>query len=209
MRTFRILTLVAIAVLGFTSCSNDDDTPTLLVVESETVTNLHAEETTDYTQNPPVSSGDFTKFDFSTGTTTSSDTDWDIAFRGTKILVNGGSEYGYINEPSRTGNAAAYVINSTAFGDVDDVDTTLFNQDNSNSLAVPHGSGNGWYKYSGPPKHLISPTSGTVLVFRTADGKYAKVQIRSYYKNSDSSSESQYYTFNYVYQPNDGVTTFE
>ena len=46
---------------------------------------------------------------------------------------------------------------------------------------------------------------GRVLVVRTADGRYAKVSIQSYYKGAPASptqaSESGYYTFRYVFQP--------
>ena len=67
--------------------------------------------------------------------------------------------------------------------------------------------------HSGPPTFLITPTPGKILVFRTADGKYAKVEILSYYKDSPPTpdyrfSQGRYYTFNYIYQPNEGVTSF-
>jgi hypothetical protein len=74
-------------------------------------------------------------------------------------------------------------------------------------LAIPTGSGNGWYSYN-PTTHLISPIAGKVLIFRTADDLYAKVEILSYYKDKDPSSDGQHYTFDYVYQPNEGVTNF-
>ena len=40
------------------------------------------------------------------------------------------------------------------------------------------------------------------------------MQIMSYYKDAPEipnafSSQSQYYTFNYTYQPNEGVTNFD
>ncbi len=153
-------------------------------------------------------SGEFTKFDFATGETTTSDTDWDIAFRGTAIIVNGGVISGTLDEPVRNGEAAAYIASST-FDDVTSIDdASLFAQDSASGFAIKTGSGNGWYTYAGPPTHLISPTPGKILVFKTRDGKYAKVEILSYYKDLDPSSDSRYYTFNYLYQPNDGVTTF-
>ena len=94
------------------------------------------------------------------------------------------------------------------------VDTSLITQDSSEGYAIASGSGNGWYTYTGPPTYLISPTPGKILVFRTRDGKYAKMEILSYYlgapENPDAFSDpSRYYTFNYVYQPNEGVTDFE
>ena len=200
-------------MLIFSSCSKDDDTITLLDVVSSQVTNLHAPQQGGSENGPPTPiSGEFTKFDFSSGSVTISETDWDIGFRGTSIIVNGGVSLGTVDEPSRTGNAAAYVASGT-LASVVQVDTNLFVQDSSNGYAIASGSGNGWYTYSGPPTYLITPTPGKVLVFKTADGKYAKVEILSYYKDSPPTpdyrfSEGRYFTFNYVYQPNEGVTNF-
>ncbi|PIF00181.1 MAG: hypothetical protein CR994_06865 [Maribacter sp.] len=154
-----------------------------------------------------VISGPFTKFDFSTGQTTTSETDWDIAFRGTSIIVNGGTSSGTEDEPERNGDAAAYIETGTLEG-ITSVDTSLFVQDSADGFAITTGSGNGWYNYTGSPDHLILPIAGKVLVIRTRDGKYAKVEILSYYKDGDTNSDSKYYTFNYVYQQNDGLTTF-
>ena len=172
----KTITLVAIALLGFTSCSNDDDATPLLAVESETVSNLYAPQTG--CQGQPIG-GEFTKFDFSTATTTTSDTDWDIAFRGTTIIVNGGESQGTTDEPSRTGNAAAYIASNT-FADVTSVDENVFVQDSQSALAIPTGSDNGWYNYNSAT-FTITPLAGKILVFRTADNKYAKIEILSYY----------------------------
>ena len=62
--------------------------------------------------------------------------------------------------------------------------------------------------------NIVSPIPGKVLVFRTRDGKYAKVEVLSYYENAPAnpdpqSDASRYYTFNYVYNPNEGETSFE
>ncbi|MEC3906168.1 HmuY family protein [Tamlana sp. 2201CG12-4] len=171
------------------------------------IENLHAPQSSDYTTNPPSVSGEFTKFDFASGQTTTSDTDWDIAFRGTSIIVNGGESLGTTDEPSRNGDAAAYILNST-FDEAKNVIVENFVQDSSSGYAIPTGSGNGWYNYAGPPTHLIAPIAGKILVFKTRDNKYAKIEILSYYKDADTSGDSRYYTFNYVYQPNDGVTSF-
>jgi hypothetical protein len=175
MRTFKTLTLVAIAILGFTSCSDDDDTPQILAVEAEQFVNLYAPQTSDFTTNPPTTTGDFVKFDFSTGTTTTSETDWDIAFRGTTILVNGRTSSGIAEEPTRTGNAGAYIVDNT-FANVSSVIETSFLQDSTTGLAITTGSGNGWYNYN-PALNAIQPIAGKVIVFRTADNRYAKVEI--------------------------------
>ncbi len=207
-KTIKSLSIIALFI-GFTSCSSDDSTP-LLEVESVTISNLHAPQIGGQGQNPE--SGVFTKFDFTNGETTTSETDWDIAFRGTKILVNGGSEVGITDEPARHGNAGAYITSGT-MASVDSVDPSLFIQDSSQGYAIPTGSGNGWYAYAGPPSHLITPIAGKILIFKTRNGNYAKVEILSYYENAPANPDitvdaTPYYTFNYVHQPNSGLTTF-
>lgn len=208
MNTLKFLAL-AVLFIGFTSCSSDDDSTSLQEVEAETITNLYAPQTGG--QGQPTS-GAFTKFDFATGQITTSETDWDIAFRGTSIIVNGGVTFGTIDEPARTGDAGVYIANGT-MQTVTEVSVNSFIQDSETGYAIATGSENGWYVYAGPPSHLINPIPGKILVFRTRDGKYAKVEILSYYENAPENPDAfvdatPYYTFNYVYQPNEGVTTF-
>lgn len=208
MKTTKILFLFAITAF-IASCNNNDET-VLLDVKAETITNLHAPQSGG--QGQPVS-GAFTKFDFETGNTTTSETDWDIAFRGTTIIVNGGISLGTTDEPNRTSDAAVYIADGT-MASVTEVTTGSFKQDSASGFAIATGSGNGWYTYAGPPSHLITPTAGKIIVIRTSEGKYAKLEILSYYKDAPDSpdafvDEDRYYTFNYVYQPNEGVISFE
>lgn len=208
MKTIKILSLIALFISAI-SCSSDDDNTPILEVESNLVENLHAPQ--EGGQGNPIS-GDFTKFNFATGQITNSETDWDIAFRGTIILVNGGENTGIEDEPTRTGNGGAYVASGT-MASVSSVDISLLKQDSDISPAILTGSGAGWYTYAGPPTHLITPIAGKILVFKTHDGKYAKLEILSYYKDAPVDPDAftdldQYYTFNYVYQPNDGVIEF-
>ena len=206
MKTIKFLT-IALAMTSFVACDNDSDD--LLPVVSITVEDIYAPQ--EGGQGQPIS-GAFTKFDFDLGMETDSETDWDIAFRATDIIINGGMSMGTTDEPERTGDAGAYIVTGT-MADVTEVDVNLFTQDSGSGYAIMSGSGNGWYTYSGPPTYLITPTAGKILVFKTADGKYAKVEILSYYQgapeNPDAFTDpSRYYTFNYVYQPNSGETTF-
>tara|TARA_R110001583_G_scaffold51002_1_gene159174 strand:- start:1835 stop:2470 length:636 start_codon:yes stop_codon:yes gene_type:complete len=208
MKTIQLVTLVTLFI-GLASCSNDDDNTTpLLEVESQNVSNLYAPQ--EGGQGQPIS-GQFTKFDFETGQTTTSETDWDIAFRGTSIIVNGGVSLGTTDEPERTGNAAAYITNGT-MASITEVNTASLVQDAATGYAIPSGSGNGWYLYDSQA-FLITPIAGKILVFKTRNGNYAKVEILSYYKDAPSNpdttvDESRYFTFNYVYQPNESVTAF-
>lgn len=206
MKTIKFLTLL-LASMSFIAC--DSDSNDLLPVISIAVEDLHAPQEGGMGQ--PIS-GPFTKFDFDTGMETESETDWDIAFRASDIIVNGGASMGTTDEPTRNGDAGVYIVTGT-MADVTEVDVSLFTQDSGNGYAIMSGSGNGWYTYAGPPTFLITPTAGRILVFKTADGKFAKVEILSYYEgapeNPDAfTDQSRYYTFNYVYQPNSGETTF-
>jgi len=204
MKTIKFFTLLTLFIT-FISCDKEDDTPSLVAVESKAITNLKAEQTSDYTTNPPTISGDYIKFSFETGAATTTD-NWDIAFRGSTILVNGG-EATAEDQPERTGNAAVYITSGT-LASVEEVTTALLKTDSSvDGLAITTGSGNGWYNYD-QSTHIITPIAGKVLVVKTNNGKYAKLEILSYYKDADTSSDSQHYTFNYIYQPNEGVTTF-
>jgi hypothetical protein len=207
MKTMRILAVLALTIV-FASCEDND--PVLLAIESETVTNLHAPQSGG--QGQPIS-GEFTKFDFETGAETTSNIDWDIAFRGTTIIVNGGVSQGSTDEPARTGTAGAYIADGT-LASVTDVNVNSFAVDAVAGLAIPTGSDNGWYNYAGPPSFLITPLAGKIIVVRTTEGRYAKMEILSYYENAPDmpnamTDASRYFTFNYVYQPNEGVTTFE
>jgi hypothetical protein len=138
-----------------------------------------------------------------------------LAFRATTILVNGGT--------SGTGKGAAQV-QTGIFGDLATAPTDGYRQDNdagglspagtpNPNLAIPTGSGSGWYTATGGgpgSPSVITATAGKFLVIKTAEGKYAKVEILSYYKDAPATVNpltdmARYYTFQYVYQP-DGST---
>lgn len=203
MKTVNTLKTIAIAILflGFGSCSSDDDV-SQAAIESNTVSNLPAPQTGGQGQEI---GGDFTKFDFATGLETTSDTEWDIAFRGTTIAINGGVSTGTADEPTRNGDAAAAIATGT-FASVVTAEGLVFTQDTSAGYAIPAGSDNGWYNYNFMT-NVISAIPGKVLVIRTRDGRYAKVEILSYYENQDTTASSRFYTFNYVYNPNLGDTS--
>jgi hypothetical protein len=207
MKTIKLFTITFL--LSFTFSCDDDNNIGVNTI-STTIEDLHAPQEGGQGQ---TISGPFTKFDFESGSETQSETNWDIAFRGTSIIVNGGVSLGTDDEPERNGNAAAYIFEGT-MDEMQIVDPSLLTQDSESGYAIPTGSGNGWYTYSGSPTFLISPTPGKILVFRTHDNRYAKVEILSYYlgapENPDAFTDpSRYYTFNYVYQPNEGATTFD
>lgn len=190
---------------AWTSCKKDDPAPAVL--SAITFKNLEADPPTGgYDPQTGQAIGvtnKFTLFSFKTGAivsnSDSASTKWDIGFRSTTIIVNGGT--------SGPGSSGA-IVQTGIFADIVTAPDDGYLQDDKNSAANPYaikkGSGNGWYSYD-PATNVISPIAGRVLLFKTADGKYAKVEILSYYKDAPaaptSSSVDRNYTFRYVYQP--------
>lgn len=209
---------LAVLLFLFSACSNTPPAPApVLAVRFD---NLAADPATSFdpvTGAPTGFTNKFTFFSFSSGKVvdTPSGTNWDLAFRATTILVNGGT--------SGSGKGAAQ-IQTGIFGDLATAPTDGYRQDNdtgglspaaapNTNLAIPTGSGNGWYTATGGgpgSPSVITATAGKFLVIKTADGKYAKVEILSYYKDAPATVNpltdmARYYTFQYVYQP-DGST---
>ena len=225
--TIKLLALATLFI-SFSSCSKADE---LLdeentIVENDfkpfktgtlagrTITNLYASQVGETGVEEEIS-GDFTKFNFATGQVTEG-ADWDIAFRATTMLINGGETIGLDDEPERTGNAAAY-IGRGIFDEITTVNTDLLIKDGAgigSGLAITTGSGNGWYMYTmnEAPAHTIHALPGKILIIRTHDGAYVKMEIISYYKDAKYpkpvDTNSRYYTFNYVYQAEKGNTSF-
>lgn len=200
------LALAAGISLTFFACNTTDPEPTpARPLTATMVKNLPADPTTGVnpqTGQPLGTTGKFTLFSFAdnkaVANTDSATAKWDVGFRGTTIVVNGGA--------IRSGKGGVYIHTGT-FEELTTVPTSAtFAQDQSSTaLAIATGSGGGWYNYN-PATNVISPIPGRVLVMRTADGKFAKVEILNYYENAptapDQTSKQRYYTFRYVYQPN-------
>ena len=154
----------------------------------------------------PAGTGNFTFYSLRdndvVATSDSASTMWDVAFRGSDILVNGGS--------SGPGNGAAQLLDGL-FEEILEAPEDGWVQDSETGPAIPFGSGNGWYNYN-PATMVLSPFPGRVLLIRTADGRYAKMRIVSYYRGAPDAptqdSEARYITFEYVIQQ-DGSRSFE
>lgn len=124
---------------------------------------------------------------------------WDIAFRATTVIINGG--------PIRFGQGGAIVLTGTDFNALESLPESGWGVDSSaTNLAIPVGSGRAWYNYN-QQTNVITPIPGVVLGIRTADGRYAKLQILSYYLNAPANpngftDRARVYSFRYVIQPN-------
>lgn len=203
--TFNTLFLVIsfLLVSFLTSCSKSEEVAPVPLL-AQTVSNLVA----DLVTNDPATgrtiggTNKFTFFSFKDNkiiaNSDSATTKWDVGFRGTTIIVNGGA--------IRVGQGGAYIFTGT-FDELREISASAtFAQDNAlTNLAIPTASGMGWYNYN-PMTMIISPIPGRVLVIRTADGKFAKMEILSYYKDAPNPSTitlttpARHYTFRFVYQ---------
>jgi hypothetical protein len=190
-------------VMLFTGCDDDNESP-VIQLEATQVTDLNSVSTTNFTlfsfnENAVILNAD------------SATTKWDIGFRGTTIILNGGT--------SGPGQASGQIV-SGIFDELKEAPGEGYLTDSADKKAIV-GS-NGWYTYTGTtsvPNHAILPIAGKVLVLKTGDGKYVKVEIISYYQgNPDTTTpafadlatrpEPRFYTFRCIYQP-DGSRNLE
>jgi hypothetical protein len=214
MKIFSLNSILFLAtcLFVFSSCKKDDEDTTPEPLTLETASNIVADpiQIDPNTGRPVGTTGKFTLYSLRENKTIanadSASTTWDIGFRGTSIIVNGGA--------IRTGNGGAYIFEGL-FDELQEIsETQIFNQDNSSTdLAITTGSGNGWYTYD-PSTNVINPIAGKIIVIRTGDGNgYAKVEIVSYYKNAPADpttaaiEDSRHYNLRYVIQT-DGSKKF-
>lgn len=127
-------------------------------------------------------------FDFSRGSRVDprGDVEWDLAFRRSEIIVNGGSGF--------EGRGGAMILSGVPFDALTELPedgyvATEAGRDSVNPALEE------WYDY-GFTTHLLQPKP-LVYGIRTADGRYAKMEILSYYCPG---ARSGCVTFRYVYQ---------
>lgn len=215
MIKLRFLQPIFVIALVFTvaACDSDSSADDDFTGEAMLVEDVAADPATGrdpVTGQPVGTTGHFTLFSLSENRIVSSganfsaedsaSTDWDIGFRGTTIILNGGT-----SGPGQGG----VIVREGIFEDLADAPNAGYVVDSATGYGVPSGSGNGWYNYN-PAAMVLSPIPGRFLVIRTADGRYAKLRIISYYQGAPDpvdpfTSQERYYTFEFVYQP-DGST---
>ena len=188
------------------SCSDSDDPQPEENLEAVLVENLHAPaDQMDRETGEIIGQSSYQYFSFEENELVPSvDGNWDIGFKGLSIIVNSGI--------SGEGNAEAAIVQGV-FEQYNTIPESVeLKTDTPAGLAIPSGSGNGWYNYN-MTTHLVSPQPGNILILKTNGGKYVKMEILSYYKDNPPMNEvnlttpSAYYTFQYVLQP-DGSKTF-
>jgi len=217
--TYSFPLLVLACALFFFGCDSNDDEDSA-PLQASTIQDIAADPVTgrDPVTGQPFSLNQYALVSLRSGAVVlpfdatnrgdSSSTSWDIGFQGTNIIFNGGA--------SGPGEAAAVILEQP-FESVTEAPAdsefrtdgtsicTTSSGDASAPLAVCAGSDNGWYNYN-PATNLISPLAGRTIVVRTADGRFGKFRILSYYQGNPpitdvtAQTPSRYYSIEYVFQ---------
>lgn len=129
------------------------------------------------------------RFDFSRGAPVpDSAREWDLAIRRFRMIVNGGEDY-----PGRGG---AVALEGTAFDSLQQVPAEGYRPTEGRLGGDPeHPVLEEWYRYDFSSHLLLA--RGTPFAVRTADGRYALVEVLSYYCPGP---EPGCLTFRYHYQ---------
>lgn len=204
----KTVTLIIVAIAGLIVSSCSDSTTGVSEPESEIEVQL-VEDLDARGEN-----GEYTFYSLREGLEISRadsvSNKWDVAFRGTSVIFN--------SSISGPGSGAALKLD-LPFGEVEMAPSEGYVADTEESNAIPTGSGNGWYVYTGNgnPSHAILPIEDVTIVLKSGDGNhYAKMEILSYYEgNPDTSTEefanretrpaARYYTFRYAIQMTEGL----
>ena len=188
----------------WTGCSHKDDdgADPVKAAVSVTVKNLPADPVT-YDPNTGAALGGtnrYTFFRFSDSSivanSDSASDRWDIGFRGTDIVINGGT-----SGPGQT-------LGEVADGIFDEI-TEAPSSGYATDAATGHIFQN-WFNYD-MQTHIVTPLAGQIFFIHTTGGKYVKMELLSYYQNAPASptltDAARYYTFRYAIQA-DGGTKF-
>lgn len=152
------LLLASVAMIVLTACKKDDVVVPQLATENTTVLKVNFSPLSPYTffsfkNNAMVANAD------------SSSIKWDFALRLTTFLIN--------SNASGPGSAGV-IMQSGVFDNVTVAPTTGYAYDTTTTkLAIKDGS---WYDYNRTTNSFV-PKAGRVFIFRTADNKYAKMEI--------------------------------
>jgi hypothetical protein len=203
MKKYFLLLFVALFSFLFVACSDDDDNNTTNGGNGELLPGITVKNIKTFN---PEQGDTMTYFSLRENKvidkSRANTTEWDICFHRTSIYVNQGYR--------GPGNGGAFVLRGVDFETLAELpkDSTFYEEKSETERAIPIGSGKGWYNYN-HSTFEITPIPGVVLAIRTADGKYAKVKILSYYYGyPDSIPTDVYsridrtYSFKYVFQPN-------
>lgn len=124
--------------------------------------------------------------------------DWDIGFTSSaSVIFNDGTYY------SGTGQGGSILLVGL-FDELETAPETGYTSELPGSKDDPT-----WYTFNINGEHIVRMIPGRVIAFKTADGKYGKMEMISYYKDNPvltdetvaDDVEPRYFTFKYAIQP--------
>lgn len=179
--------VLGLLVIGFASCSKDEDAAPEVKADLTVnkVSELNGTAGTVY-------------YSLSLNKAVQATEAWDLSFAGTTIATSGSAQ-----------------IVDGVFSAYTTAPTTAYTDKASFA-----GSGS-WYTYSFDkmPMHIVVPQAGKLLIVKTTGGKYAKIEMLSYYKGNPTIkttsvgtdpefANTKIYTFQFAYQA-DGTTNLK
>ncbi|MFM8851527.1 MAG: HmuY family protein [Cytophagales bacterium] len=209
-------TLALVSLTALFSCSDSSPAPVPLnaIVYKDLNADYAPFDFTIPTQGEPArptQKRKYTFFSFKTGAVVansdSATNKWDIGFRATSIIFNSGT--------SGPGGTQAQMVTGI-FSELTVAPEAGYQSDNSAARAFVISSSpltpgatttNNWWQSTGSQNStIVTPIPGRLIVIKTSDGRYAKMEILSYYKGApvlpnNVSDLDRHYTFQYVYQP--------
>ncbi|GAA4916304.1 HmuY family protein [Mucilaginibacter defluvii] len=194
-------------VVGLSACTKEQVKPVLADGRSTVVADLPGD-----VGNTVGSGKPFTPFYFSFTTNTKVDssekktTKWDIAFAkeyNSYVSINNGtnqSSFG-LGGP---GKGALIAVNQSYDKLTTAPSDEEFAKNGITAAGWDSGNGNGWYFYD-IKTHIAIPVKNRTYVLRTADGKFAKLEMVSMYEGApavvtDITWPAPYFTFRYYVQ---------
>jgi len=203
--------VACLVMLLASSCSKEDNKPDSTDRLSTVITDLVGDTTASMSEGGSASFQNL-YFNFSThSAVTISDADkattkWDLAFTGpynSEVYVNYG---GYQYNPGYGGPGQGAVIQiDKPYDQVTTAPSAAeFSASAVTKIGWDSGNGNGWFFYS-LDNHISVPVKNRTFVLRTADGKYAKLELLNVYKGNpavvtDLYWPAPYLTFRYYVQ---------
>jgi hypothetical protein len=159
---FRFSYLLATAILSvgllFSACNKDDENPEPLPAQTGSLS----------APANPSGMGPFAYFSFEQGAAVNlsqaNTNSWDFGLRFTTFITNSG-----ISGPGQGG----VILLDAVFDEVLEAPETGYRTDAEGELAITDGD---WYVYNAAQMEF-SPIAGKVFVFRTGEGKYAKMEL--------------------------------
>lgn len=189
MKKKCLLMIGSAAIILFTACKKDNETAPQPAIETTTTVKVNFSPVTPYVffnfkNNEVVANAD------------SATAKWDFAVRLTTFLVN--------SNTSGPG-AVGVIMQDGVFDNITTAPASGYAYDTARTkLAIKDGS---WYDYNNTT-HAFVPKAGKVFLFRTADNKYAKMEILEAFYDpfGGMTPEKINYKIRFVYQA-DGSTS--